>query len=220
MSDGVACNDGLEWLRRQDRAQMIYLDPPYGHGSFGAIELAWVNELLVTAVERSSGIVYFHCDPELLFQIEHPVKPRGMIAWANGWVSGFKSKSTRFWPRQYQLIVGYAVEDWRWQRVEKPRKIPALRKGATEMVIVSDWWDDITPVDQASFSREKVGWKTQKPLALLERLIEGSTNEGDLVLDPTCGSGTTLLAAKNLGRRYKGCDVDPDAVRIALGRVA
>ena len=199
---------------------MIYLDPPYGHGSFGDIDIDWVNQLVSVAVSRSLGIVYLHCDPELLFQIEHPVKPRGMVAWANGWVSGFKSKSTLFWPRQYQLIVGYAVEDWRWRRVEKPRKIAALRDGATEKVVVSDWWDDITPVDQASFSREKVGWKTQKPIALLERLIAGSTDPGDLVLDPTCGSGTALLAARNLGRRFTGCDVDPAAVALACGRLA
>ncbi len=57
-----------------------------------------------------------------------------------------------------------------------------------------------------SQARERLGYPTQKPLALLERIIKGSTGEGDLILDPFCGSGTTLEAAEKLGRRWVGID--------------
>ena len=66
---------------------------------------------------------------------------------------------------------------------------------------------------------ERVGYPTQKPLALLERIIKASSNPGDLVLDPFCGSGTTLVSAQKLERRYIGIDSNADAVRIAETRL-
>ena len=69
---------------------------------------------------------------------------------------------------------------------------------------------------------ERVGYPTQKPLALLNRVISCSTKEGDVVLDPFCGSGTTLLSARNLGRRYIGIDLNDEAIALAerrLGRL-
>ena len=66
---------------------------------------------------------------------------------------------------------------------------------------------------------ERVGYPTQKPLAVAERIIRASSNEGDLVADPFCGSGTTLVAAHKLGRRWWGCDINPQAVRLAERRL-
>ena len=66
---------------------------------------------------------------------------------------------------------------------------------------------------------EGVGYDTQKPLGLYDRIIRASSNQGDLVLDPFCGSGTTLRAAKTLGRDYLGVDVNSEAVRIAESRL-
>ena len=67
--------------------------------------------------------------------------------------------------------------------------------------------------------RDDVGYDTQKLLALYERIIRASSNQVDLVLDPFCGSGTTLRAAKTLGRDYFGIDINPEAVRIAESRL-
>ena len=61
-------------------------------------------------------------------------------------------------------------------------------------------------------AKERTGYPTQKPIELLERIIKISTDEGDIVLDPFCGSGTTLVAAKLLGRRYLGIDINPSAI--------
>lgn len=60
---------------------------------------------------------------------------------------------------------------------------------------------------------------TQKPVEMIERIIKASTNEGDLVLDPFMGSGTTALAAKNLNRNFIGCDLNPDYVKFSLERL-
>ena len=71
-----------------------------------------------------------------------------------------------------------------------------------------------------SISSELVGYPTQKPEALLKRIIRASSNEGDLVLDPFCGCGTTLVVAHQLGRKWIGIDVSPIACNLAKDRLA
>lgn len=66
-------------------------------------------------------------------------------------------------------------------------------------------WDDVPPI--SSQAQERLGYPTQKPLALLERIINASSNEGDVVLDPFCGCGTAVDAAQKLGRQWIGIDV-------------
>jgi site-specific DNA-methyltransferase (adenine-specific) len=68
-------------------------------------------------------------------------------------------------------------------------------------------------------ARERVGYPTQKPILLLERIIAIATDPGDCVLDPFCGSGTTLVAAKLLGRDYIGIDISAEAVQLAENRL-
>lgn len=70
-----------------------------------------------------------------------------------------------------------------------------------------------------SFSKEKLGYATQKPIALLERIIEASSNRGDLVLDPFCGCGTAVHAAQKLGRRWIGIDVTHLAIALMRSRM-
>jgi site-specific DNA-methyltransferase (adenine-specific) len=72
-------------------------------------------------------------------------------------------------------------------------------------MIVSNLWDDIQSL--SGTHAERLGYPTQKPLALLERIIQASSNPGDLVLDPFCGCGTTIAAAQKLGRRWVGIDI-------------
>lgn len=68
-------------------------------------------------------------------------------------------------------------------------------------------------------AKERVGYPTQKPILLLERIIEISTNENDIVLDPFCGSGTTLVASKLLNRKFIGMDISKDAIEITNSRL-
>ena len=77
-------------------------------------------------------------------------------------------------------------------------------------------WTDISPV--APHARERTGWKTQKPLALLERIISASSNPDDLVLDPFCGCATACIAAEKLGRQWIGIDILPQAAEVLQDR--
>ena len=70
---------------------------------------------------------------------------------------------------------------------------------------VQDWWDDILRVGNTA--KERLGYPTQKPEALLERIIRASSNAGDVVLDPFCGCGTAIAAAHKLGRKWIGIDI-------------
>ncbi len=77
-------------------------------------------------------------------------------------------------------------------------------------------WDDISPIN--SQSKERLGYPTQKPLKLLERVIKLSSNPGDTVLDPFCGCGTTIEAAHNLERHWAGVDISAHAIDLIATR--
>ena len=83
--------------------------------------------------------------------------------------------------------------------------------------LVSNLWDDLSPL--GTFSSERVDYATQKPEALLERIIRASSNEGDLVLDCFCGSGTTAATAEKLGRRWITADLGRFAIHTARKRL-
>lgn len=82
-------------------------------------------------------------------------------------------------------------------------------------VPLQDVWTDI-PI---ALGKERLGYPTQKPLALLERIIKASSNEGDMVLDPFCGCATTLVAADRLQRKWAGIDLSPLAVKLVNDRI-
>ena len=82
---------------------------------------------------------------------------------------------------------------------------------------VQDVWDDIEPIN--SQAEERLGYPTQKPLALLNRVIEIHSNPNDIILDAFCGCGTALVAAQNLGRQWIGIDVSPTACRVMAKRL-
>lgn len=116
---------------------------------------------------------------------------------------------------------------WRWtrDRMEEADKegrivipkggkgIPRYKRYLDEQLGIpaGDFWDDI-PI---AAGRERLGYPTQKPRALLERIIAASSNPGDVVLDPFCGCGTAVDAAQKLGRRWIGIDV----THIAIGMI-
>ena len=78
-------------------------------------------------------------------------------------------------------------------------------------------WEDIKSIQAQS--AERTGYPTQKPLALLERIIKASSNEGDIVLDPFCGCATACVAADRLGHKWVGIDISPKAVELVNMRL-
>lgn len=121
---------------------------------------------------------------------------------------------------------------WRWtkERMQRayeaglvvqpsPGAVPRLKRYLDEQrgKPLGDVWTDIPPIN--SQAQERLGYPTQKPLALLERIINASSNPGDLVLDPFCGCGTTICAAQKLGRRWIGIDVTHLAIALMRQRL-
>ena len=86
-------------------------------------------------------------------------------------------------------------------------------------VLIGDVWDDIMSFQQASTSSERMNYATQKPKALIERIIKASSNEGDTVADYYLGSGTTAVVCKELNRNFIGCDINPKAIEITNARL-
>jgi site-specific DNA-methyltransferase (adenine-specific) len=84
-------------------------------------------------------------------------------------------------------------------------------------VVVGDTWTDLDRINQAA--KERLGYPTQKPRALLERIVEASSNEGDLILDPFCGCGTTIHAAQKLKRPWIGIDITHLAISLIEKRL-
>jgi site-specific DNA-methyltransferase (adenine-specific) len=97
--------------------------------------------------------------------------------------------------------------------------VPQLKRYLDEMpgVPAQDMWTDIPVINNRS--KEMLGYPTQKPLALLERIIRTSSNEGDTVLDPFCGCGTTIHAAQHLDRNWIGIDVAYAAIQVIEDRL-
>jgi site-specific DNA-methyltransferase (adenine-specific) len=98
-------------------------------------------------------------------------------------------------------------------------KRPQLKRylDTTKGTLLGNVWTDIDPIN--SQAQERLGYPTQKPIALLERILLASSNEGDVVLDPFCGCGTTIDAAQKLRRRWIGIDVAQQAIQIIEGRL-
>jgi hypothetical protein len=125
-----------------------------------------------------------------------------------------------------------AIKVWRWTRermlkeyengrIVVPRGgegIPRYKRYLDEQegIPVSDFWDDI----EIASGAEKLGYPTQKPEALLERILLASSNEGDVVLDPFCGCGTTIQVAQRLRRRWIGIDITHLAVSLIKKRLS
>jgi DNA modification methylase len=83
--------------------------------------------------------------------------------------------------------------------------------------VLQDIWDDVASLQTST--KERLGYPTQKPVALLERIIKASSNPNDIVLDAFCGCGTALVAAENLGRQWIGIDISPTACRVMAKRL-
>lgn len=120
------------------------------------------------------------------------------------------SGNTRVWRWTRDRMMA----EWTAGRILIPEKggSPRYKRYLDEMkgTPVTSVWTDIPPIN--SQATERLGYPTQKPLALLERIVQASSNEGDLVLDPFCGCGTAVHAAQKLNRRWIGIDITHLAV--------
>ena len=192
----------------------------FGRGALAAY-LARMGATLAALrrVMAPESSVYLHCDPLasahlriLMDAIFGAGNFQNEIAWAYGLGGG----SARRFSRKHDSILFYTRGgSWRFC---KPRvaatsaRMRGMQKGMTDV------WGDIPSLN--NMAAERTGYPTQKPLALLERVILASSRPGDLVLDPFCGSGTTLMAAENLGRQWMGMEKSALALSVMIKRMA
>ena len=210
-----------------------------GYCAFMAVRLIEIHRILTP-----DGSIYLHCDPSanaylriLLDCVFGARNFRNEIVWCYTGPSNTK----RWFPRKHDAILYYAKSgehQFDRETARVPYKAESFTMGGSGSLtkgpnagdykagreaqlakgkVIEDWWPDIRPL---SVSKERTGWATQKPLALLERIIKASSNEGDIVFDPFCGCGTALVAAENLGRRWVGADDDANAVDVIRNRIA
>jgi DNA modification methylase len=108
-----------------------------------------------------------------------------------------------------------------WTKNNLARKkyyVPTDGKSLLDKHVIGNVWSDIPDMMHAK-GTEKLGYPTQKPVALLKRIIEASSNKGDIILDAFCGCGTSLIASQTLGRKWVGIDVSPTACRVMAQRL-
>ncbi len=174
-------------------------------------------------VLKATGTLYLHCDPTashylkvLLDAIFGPRNFRNEIVWL---YSGGAVPQNDF-PRKHDVILRYTKTDtYTFNPVYRPYSPGTVQRGRTKVkgkyfaqglrsegTPVNDWWGDLAKITSPT-DPEKLGYPTQKPLVLLERVITVSSNPDDVVLDPFCGCGTTIDAAQRLGRQWIGIDI-------------
>jgi DNA modification methylase len=144
-------------------------------------------------VEKETGRRYRHGDLTA-------AKPGGDVSYE--W-HGARPYKGRYWAYSKDKMDQMLAEG----RIEfRSTGMPVFKRYLDEQpgVPLQDFWADIR---LHSGSSERLGYPTQKPMALLERIIAASTNEGDVILDPFCGCGTSIAAAQELGRRWIGIDI-------------
>ena len=124
---------------------------------------------------------------------------------------------TRYWRYSKERMQG--VDSPRKNHSDEAGLCTCYKRYLDEMpgVPLQDLWTDIRPI--GSQAAERLGYPTQKPVALLERIIQAGSNEGDVVLDPFCGCGTTIAAAQKLDRRWIGIDITQLAISLIRYRM-
>jgi site-specific DNA-methyltransferase (adenine-specific) len=124
---------------------------------------------------------------------------------------------TRFW-RYGEEKMKQLVKEGRIIQ-PSPGAVPRFKRFLDEMhgIAIGDLFDDIPPINSQAI--ERLGYPTQKPVALLERILSASSNPGDVVLDPFCGCGTTIDAAEKLGRKWIGIDITQLATSLIKNRL-
>lgn len=129
---------------------------------------------------------------------------------------GFRPPPTRCWAYTKENMEKLEAEG---KLVYSERGMPRLKLYLDQMAGTpcDTVWVDIPPLN--SQAEERLGYPTQKPLALLDRIIKASSNENDIVLDAFCGCGTALVAAQNLKRQWIGVDISPTACRVMAKRL-
>ena len=205
-----------------------------------AVRLLEMRRLL-----KTTGSIYLHCDPTASHYLKTLMDAvfgqgnfRNEIIWA---YRRYTARSNRF-QREHDAILLYGRsspvfnvtyepygeksgkrdshykqdENGNWFRWQKRKGQEPYRVSLSDGRRIGDVWQ-ISHINASA--KERVGYPTQKPLALLERIIKASSNGGDMILDPFCGCATALVASDRLQRQWIGIDLSPLAAKLVLKRL-
>lgn len=167
---------------------------------------------------KPTGSIYLHCDQTMSHYLKILMDTVfGAKNFLNNivWLYGLGGSSKRYWPRKHDDLLWYSkTPDGQYFEADRMPARSLRMKGEDKKV--PDYWD-IPSLN--NMAKERLGYPTQKPLALLERVIRSSSREGDVFLDPFCGCGTGLDAAQGLGRAWIGIDITYIAVDLIEKRL-
>lgn len=214
-------------------ADLVYLDPPFNTGRAqrdraGAYADRWpsIDDYLgflrprieaAIRILQPHGIMLLHCDWRTSHHMRRLLDELlGSDRFVNHliWQYGLGGSSARRFARKHDDILFYALSDgYHFEPPMVPatsRRMEGRLKKASDVIAI--------PAIN-NMARERTGYPTQKPLALMTLLIKACCPPGGLVVDPFCGSGTTPAAALACGRRAVGIDANPEATAIARRRI-
>lgn len=213
--------------------QFAYSDT-WKDGTASYLRMICPRLILLRELLSETGSIYVHLD----WHVGHYVKIlmdeifgkelfQREIIWRIGWVSGYKS-ADKNWVRNHDTILYYTKSrEHVFNKEYIPYAADYVRRDGNKPdgrgIPIEDTWncsseDRLDSIQIMSFSREKVGYATQKSEALLQRIIKASSNVGDLVLDVFGGSGTTAAVAEKLGRRWISADIGKPSALIQRKR--
>ncbi|MBR4127825.1 MAG: site-specific DNA-methyltransferase [Alphaproteobacteria bacterium] len=214
--------------------QIAYSDM-WKEGTVSYLKYMYPRLVLMRELLSEQGSIYVHLDWHVahyvklildeIFGKENFVRE---IIWRIGWVSGYKS-SVNNWIRNHDTILFYSKnKDYIFNKEYIPYPEGYVRRDGNAPTgkgyPIEDTWnctalDSLDSIQLMSFSKEKVGYSTQKPEKLLERIIAASSNENSIVADFFGGSGTTAAVAEKLGRRWITSDLGKPACMIMRKRL-
>lgn len=235
----IILGDCLEIMKNipDDSVDMAFADPPFNlKKKYNHYEdtkekeeyLDWCNKWLseMVRITKPSGSIFVHNIPRWLSHFaEHLNKIAFFRHWIS-WDSGGAPMGKTLLPNHYGILYytkSKSYKDFKFYDIRYPHPRCRLCKellkdygGKKDQAhgfgpLLSDVWSDIHRIRHKKRRDEH---PCQLPVPLLERLILMSTDEGDIVFDPFVGTGTTAVAAKRLGRKYIGIDIDPQYIKI------
>lgn len=235
--------DSDEVMKQQSLLEAVAYRDTWGRGMDSYLAMMEDRLCAMRDLLSPTGSIYVHLDATighyvklLLDELFGAESFQREIIWRIGWVSGYKS-AAKNWIRNHDTILFY-TRDARVFTFNKEyipyddnyrRRDGSLPNG--QGYPIEDVWnaspaehalqghDSLDSIQIKSFSTEKTGYATQKNESILSRIVRASTNEGDLVADFFCGSGTTLAVAEKLGRRWIGVDLGRYAIHTTRKRL-
>lgn len=203
----------------------------WGRGFDSYMEMMYQRLVVMKELLSEKGSIYLHCDPTASHKIKLVMD--GVFSsgnYNNEIIWGYRTQgvSKKWWPRKHDVLLFYSRRDnfvfhpqIERQFYSKPFRHTKIDEDGRHYIdtYLRDVWDHDETRPRISQSPERTGYPTQKPESLLERIIKASSNEGDLVADFFCGSGTTMVTAEKLGRRWIGCDLGRYGIHVSRKRM-